>query len=253
MPGADYQLTKLLGLRPSIKRLMIYNQGCFAGGTGLRLAKDLAENNKGSRVLLVCSKISIVTFEGPSDTRLDSLVTQALLGDGAAAVIVGADPDPSVERPIFQEASAAQTILPGSDGAISSRLQESCVMTHLRKDVASIIGKNIEGSLVEAFKPIGIIRDWNFIFWAVHPGGRAIVDEVETKLETTRHILSEYGNTRSASVLFILEEMRNKSLAEGKATTGEGEEWGLVLGIGPGISVEAVVLHSAITSAVIKS
>ena len=50
MPGADYQLTKLLGLRPSVKRLMMYQQGCFAGGTVLRLAKDLAENNRGARV-----------------------------------------------------------------------------------------------------------------------------------------------------------------------------------------------------------
>ncbi|KAG5006352.1 hypothetical protein JHK85_024894 [Glycine max] len=35
MPGADYQLTKLLGLRPSVKRYMMYQQGCFAGGTVL--------------------------------------------------------------------------------------------------------------------------------------------------------------------------------------------------------------------------
>ncbi|CAN1179353.1 Chalcone synthase, partial [Linum perenne] len=37
MPGADYQLTKLLGLRPSVKRIMMYQQGCFAGGIVLRL------------------------------------------------------------------------------------------------------------------------------------------------------------------------------------------------------------------------
>ncbi|PNX68812.1 chalcone synthase, partial [Trifolium pratense] len=61
---------------------------CFAGGTVLRLAKDLAENNKGARVLVVCSEITAVTFRGPSDTHLDSLVGQALFGDGAAAVIL---------------------------------------------------------------------------------------------------------------------------------------------------------------------
>ncbi|KAI4294840.1 hypothetical protein MLD38_037468 [Melastoma candidum] len=58
MPGADYQITKLLGLCPSVKRLMMYMQGCFAGGTVLRLAKDLTENNRGSRVLVVCSEIT---------------------------------------------------------------------------------------------------------------------------------------------------------------------------------------------------
>ncbi|KAI3808453.1 hypothetical protein L1987_24404 [Smallanthus sonchifolius] len=67
MPGADYQLPKLLGLCPSVKRFMMYQQGCFGGGTVLRLAKDLAENNKGARVLVVCSEIiSAVTFRGHS-------------------------------------------------------------------------------------------------------------------------------------------------------------------------------------------
>lgn len=120
MPGADYQLTKLLGLRPSVKRLMMYQQGCFAGGTVLRLAKDLAENNKGARVLVVCSEITAVTFRGPNETHLDSLVGQALFGDGAAAIIVGADPLLGVEKPLFEIVSAAQTILPDSEGAIPS-------------------------------------------------------------------------------------------------------------------------------------
>ncbi|KAK3006185.1 hypothetical protein RJ639_015801 [Escallonia herrerae] len=56
MPEVDYQLTKLLGLRPSVKRLMMYQQGRFVGDTVLRLAKDLAENNAGARVLVVCSE-----------------------------------------------------------------------------------------------------------------------------------------------------------------------------------------------------
>ena len=56
MLGVDYQFTKLLVLRPSVKRIMMYQQGCFAGGMVLRLAKDLAENNKGARVLMVCSE-----------------------------------------------------------------------------------------------------------------------------------------------------------------------------------------------------
>ncbi|KAK3002034.1 hypothetical protein RJ639_028900 [Escallonia herrerae] len=250
MPGADYQLTKLLGLRPSVKRLMMYQQGCFAGGTVLRLAKDLAENNAGARVLVVCSEITAVTFRGPSDTHLDSLVGQALFGDGAAAVIVGADPDVSVERPLFQLVSAAQTILPDSDGAIDGHLREVGLTFHLLKDVPGLISKNIEKSLKEAFTPIGI-SDWNSLFWIAHPGGPAILDQVEAKLglkeeklRPTRHVLSEYGNMSSACVLFILDELRKKSIEEGKATTGDGLEWGVLFGFGPGLTVETVVLHS---------
>ncbi|XP_057718392.1 chalcone synthase [Arachis stenosperma] len=250
MPGADYQLTKLLGLRPSVKRFMMYQQGCFAGGTVLRLAKDLAENNKNARVLVVCSEITAVTFRGPSDTHLDSMVGQALFGDGAAAVIVGADPDTKVERPLFEMVSAAQTILPDSEGAIDGHLREVGLTFHLLKDVPGIISKNIEKSLVEAFTPIGI-SDWNSIFWIAHPGGPAILDQVEAKLQlkeeklkATRHVLGEYGNMSSACVLFILDEMRKRSIEEGKATTGEGFDWGVLFGFGPGLTVETVVLHS---------
>lgn len=254
MPGADYQLTKLLGLRPSVKRLMMYQQGCFAGGTVLRLAKDLAENNKGARVLVVCSEITAVTFRGPSDTHLDSLVGQALFGDGAAAIIVGADPLPEIERPLFELVSAAQTILPDSDGAIDGHLREVGLTFHLLKDVPGLISKNIEKSLNEAFKPLDI-TDWNSLFWIAHPGGPAILDQVEAKLglkpeklEATRHILSEYGNMSSACVLFILDEVRRKSATNGHKTTGEGLEWGVLFGFGPGLTVETVVLHSVAAS-----
>ncbi|KAI3910880.1 hypothetical protein MKW98_022567 [Papaver atlanticum] len=253
MPGADYQLSKLLGLRPSVKRLMMYQQGCFAGGTVMRLAKDLAENNAGARVLVVCSEITAVTFRGPADTHLDSLVGQALFGDGAGAMIIGADPDLSVERPLFQIVSAAQTILPDSHGAIDGHLREVGLTFHLLKDVPGLISKNIEKSLDEAFKPIGI-TDWNSLFWIAHPGGPAILDQVEAKLglqeeklRATRHVLSEYGNMSSACVLFILDEMRKKSIEEGKSTTGDGLDWGVLFGFGPGLTVETVVLHSVPT------
>ncbi|MCL7052135.1 hypothetical protein MKW94_004377 [Papaver nudicaule] len=253
MPGADYQISKLLGLRPSVKRLMMYQQGCFAGGTVMRLAKDLAENNAGARVLVVCSEITAVTFRGPADTHLDSLVGQALFGDGAGAMIIGADPDMTVERPLFQIVSAAQTILPDSHGAIDGHLREVGLTFHLLKDVPGLISKNIEKSLDEAFKPIGI-TDWNSLFWIAHPGGPAILDQVEAKLglteeklRATREVLSEYGNMSSACVLFILDEMRKKSIEEGKSTTGDGLDWGVLFGFGPGLTVETVVLHSVPT------
>ncbi|XP_075478063.1 chalcone synthase-like [Primulina tabacum] len=250
MPGADYQLTKLLGLRSSVKRFMMYQQGCFAGGTVLRMAKDLAENNAGARVLVVCSEITAVTFRGPSETHLDSLVGQALFGDGAAAVIVGSDPVVGVERPLFQLVSAAQTILPDSHGAIDGHLREVGLTFHLLKDVPSLISENIEKSLREAFDPLGI-SDWNSIFWIAHPGGPAILDQVETKLalkpeklRSTRNVLSEYGNMSSACVLFILDEMRKASKKEWLSSTGEGFDWGVLFGFGPGLTVETVVLHS---------
>ncbi|XP_047332082.1 chalcone synthase 3-like [Impatiens glandulifera] len=249
MPGADYQLTKLLGLSPSVKRLMMYQQGCFAGGTVLRLAKDFAENNKNARVLVVCSEMSVINFRGPNESHPDGLVGQALFGDGAAAVIVGADPLP-VENPLFELVTAAQTILPESDGAIVGHLREVGLTFHLIRDVPRLISINIEKALEEAFQPFGI-SDWNSIFWITHPGGPAILDQVEAKLglkeeklRATRQVLSDYGNLSGATVLFIMDEMRRKSKEAGLKTTGEGLEWGVLFGFGPGITVETLVLHS---------
>ncbi|XP_027170253.1 chalcone synthase 2-like [Coffea eugenioides] len=250
MPGADYQLAKLLGLRPSVKRYMMYQQGCHAGGTVLRLAKDLAENNKGARVLIVCSELTAISFRGPSDKHFDSLVGQALFGDGAAAVIIGADPVPGVEQPLFQLVSASQTFLPDSPNAIGGHLREAGLTFFLLKDVPELISENIEKILEEAFEPLGI-SDWNSIFWAAHPGGRAILDKVEEKLalnpeklRVSRYVLSEYGNMSSACVFFTLDEMRKSADKDGFNTTGDGLEWGVLFGFGPGLTIETVVLHS---------
>ncbi|GLT88198.1 hypothetical protein SLE2022_062330 [Rubroshorea leprosula] len=250
MPGIDHQLIKLLGLQPSVKRVMIYHIGCFAGGAVLRVAKDLAENNKGARVLVVSAELSVITFHGPSETHLDNLVGQAIFGDGSAAVIIGSDPIPGVEKPLFELVSATQNILPDSEGAIMGYLQEAGLIFHLSKNVPKIICNNIEKGLVKAFEPLGI-TDWNSIFWIPHPGGRAILDQMETKLglkpeklQAARQSLSDYGNMSSASVLFVMDYMRKKSAENGVKTTGEGHEWGVLLGFGPGLTLETVVLHS---------
>ncbi|KAI3794210.1 hypothetical protein L1987_36839 [Smallanthus sonchifolius] len=227
MPGADYQLTKLLGLHPSVKHFMMYQQRCFAGGTILRIAKDIAENNKGARVLVVSSELTAVTFRGPNEAHLDSMVGQALFGDGAAAVVVGSDPDLTTERPLFEIVSAAQTILPNSEGGIDGHVREVGLTFHLLKYVPGLISKNIEKALTQAFSPLELKLGLK-----------------EEKMRATRHVLSEYGNISSACVLFILDEVRKKSAENGCATTGEGLDWGVLFGFGPGLTVETVVLHS---------
>ncbi|KAJ4803108.1 Chalcone synthase [Rhynchospora pubera] len=96
--------------------------------------------------------------------------------------------------------------------------------------------QEIEKSLNQVFTPIDI-NDWNSIFWIVHPGGPAILDQVEAKLElqkekmrATRKFLSEYGNMSSACVLFILDEMRKRSAEEGKQLPEMGSSGELVSG-----------------------
>lgn len=63
------------------------------------------------------------------------------------------------------------------------------------------------------------------------------------KFNMTRKVLTDVGNLSSPTVLFIMNEMRKKSINEGKATTGDGLEFGILLGFGPGLSIEAIALH----------
>nr|7FFH_A Chain A, Type III polyketide synthase [Aquilaria sinensis]7FFH_B Chain B, Type III polyketide synthase [Aquilaria sinensis] len=254
MPGADYQLTMLLGLNPSISRLMLHNLGCYAGGTALRVAKDLAENNGGARVLVVCSEANLLLFRGPSETHIDALITQSLFADGAAALIVGSDPDLQTESPLYELISASQRILPESEDAIVGRLTEAGLVPYLPKDIPKLVSTNIRSILEDALAPTGV-QDWNSIFWIIHPGMPAILDQTEKllqldkeKLKATRHVLSEFGNMFSATVLFILDQLRKGAVAEGKSTTGEGCEWGVLFSFGPGFTVETVLLRSVATA-----
>ena len=139
---------------------------------------------------------------------------------------------------------------PNSQGAIAGNLHEIGLTFHLWPNVPTLIYENIEKCLTQTFDPLGI-SDWNSLFWIAHLGGLTILDAVEAKLnlekkklKATRHVLSEYGNMSSACVLFILDEMRKKSLKGEKGTTGEGLDWEVLFGFGSGLTIETVVLHS---------
>lgn len=247
MPGADYQITKLLGLQLGVKRIMLYHQGCCVGGTLLRVAKDIAENNCGSRVLVVCSEMTLGAFHGPCEADLDSLLGQAIIGDGAAALIVGADPDASTESPLFELVSSSETIVPDSDGALEGPLREMGFTFRISKSVPTLISSYTGKFLREFLHPLGVGGDWNSFFWAIHTGGRAILDQIEAelglnhdKLEATRHVLAEYGNMGTASVFFILDQLRRRR------TPMEGagrNEWGILFAYGAGLTLDAVLLR----------
>ncbi|XP_078165984.1 stilbene synthase 3-like [Carex rostrata] len=250
LPGPDCEIVNLLGLESTVNRYMLYHNGCYAGGTVIRLAKDLAENNPGARVLAICSESTLSFFRGPSETSTDTLVAQALFSDGAGAVIVGSNPEMSVERPLYEIVSTGQSIIPGTTEAINGRVSEAGFVLNLDPAVPMHITNNIRKCLSKAFEPLGI-SDWNSLFWIVHPGGRKILDGIETELKLkeekllpTRHVLAEYGNMASGSLIFVMDEMRKRSKKERKATTGEGAEFGVLLGFGPGLTIETAVVRA---------
>ncbi|KAF2324254.1 hypothetical protein GH714_011182 [Hevea brasiliensis] len=96
--------------------------GCYGGVTGLRVAKDIAENNPGSRVLLTTSETTILGFRPPNKARPYDPVGAALFGDGAAAVIIGANTVINKESPLLELNYAVQQFLPGTQNVIDGRL-----------------------------------------------------------------------------------------------------------------------------------
>ncbi|XP_051200306.1 bisdemethoxycurcumin synthase [Lolium perenne] len=248
-PGADLRLASLLGLRPSVIRTMLQLNGCAAGSASLRLAKDIAENNRGARVLVACVELTIVAFRGPEEDYPHTLVGQASFGDGAGAVIVGADAGVlyPAERPLFEMVSASQTVVPGTDHVLTMRLTEAGLDGHiLRRELVMVAAENVERCLSDAFGQLGVGVEWNDLFWTVHPGLRAILDHIEKalrldpgKLAASRTVLREYGNMLGATIIFVLDEQRRRMEED-----GEGGEWGVMMGFGPGFTIETMVLHA---------
>ncbi|XP_006663491.2 bisdemethoxycurcumin synthase-like [Oryza brachyantha] len=248
--GADVRLAKLLGLRPTVRRTLLYLHGCSAGSGALRVAKDQAESVAGARVLVACADLSLIAFRGPEEGCLDTLILQGLFGDGAGAVVIGADPASPVERPIFYMASASQTTIPDTEHVVTGQLRQGGLDYHISREMPALVGEHVGRCLADALGALGLgLHDggWNGLFWAVHPGGRAILDSVEArlalapeKLAASRRVLSEFGNMTSATVIFVLDELRRPRGEEER----RGCEWGVAVAFGPGVTVETMVLRA---------
>ncbi|CAO2140736.1 unnamed protein product [Urochloa humidicola] len=252
LPGADWELVRLLGLPPSTKRTMMYQAGCHGGAAALRLSKDLAENNPGARVLVVCSEVIPLSLRGPSPSHIGNLVGQAIFGDAAGAVVVGSGPGAAGERGVFELVWTAQEIVPGTGDGIVTKLREEGLVFTLHRDVPLYVSGAIGRSAARAVREAAPAPDVNEeVFWVVHAGGREILDRVERelglregKLAASRSAMRQYGNTRSSCVILIMEEMRRRSEEQGRRTAGEGLEWGILLGFGPGITIETILLRA---------
>lgn len=251
LPGGDLYLAKGLGLSPDTQRVMLYFAGCSGGVAGLRVAKDIAENNPGSRVLLATSETTIIGFKPPSVDRPYDLVGVALFGDGAGAMIIGSDPILESERPLFELHTAVQEFLPHTEKKIDGRLTEEGISFKLARELPQIIEDNVEGFCDKLISVVGFEnKEYNKMFWAVHPGGPAILNRIEKrldllpeKLSASRRALMDYGNASSNTIVYVLEYMIEEGLKIRKDARGD-LEWGLILAFGPGITFEGILARN---------
>lgn len=231
LPGLDTVLTERLGLSSKINRIPLTFLGCAAGLKAIGMARDIAAGRPESVVLVVCVELCTLHIQ-PSAER-EALFGASFFGDGASACVIGAaNAAPSDAFILGRPASA---LLPDCAEEMVWEVGNHGFDLYLSSRISQLIGRYIPEQL-EPFVGGAALPD----IWAIHPGGKGIIDALEAELglteSQTRHsrgVLREYGNMSSATLLFVLESIREAMRDRGAAQTE-----GLCLAFGPGLSCE---------------
>ena len=230
-PGVDQLIVKLAGLDPSVERTAVGFMGCYAAVNSLRLAHHFVRSEPSARVLVVNLELCTLHFQQTAD--LERLLSMLLFGDGCSAALVTAD-----EAGIALRDFRAATI-EDSGEAITWRIGDQGFDMHLSGEVPGKIARALKFEN-ERNDSDGLLRGQrpaDFDLWAVHAGGRTILDAVETgfelaagKLDWSRSVLRDFGNMSSATLMFVLDRiMRGTS----EAADGFG------VACGPGLAAES--------------
>jgi predicted naringenin-chalcone synthase len=241
-PGFDIELIHSLPLKASTKRTHVGFMGCHGGMNGLRVAQAYAQADPSARILLCTAEACSLHFQygwGP-----DKLVANSLFADGAAAAIIRGD----AERDFQNECIIVDTasyIIPESTDQMLWRIGDNGFEMHLAATVPALIEEWLPNFLEEWLAQHDL-RVADIAGWAVHPGGPKILDSVQQclhlsleALAPSREILATCGNMSSPTVFFILQNLQRRNV-KGHC---------VVLGFGPGLTVEAALLHQSDISA----
>lgn len=231
-PGIDLALVERCGLDPAVERTVVGFMGCFAAINGLRLARHIVRSDPAALVLMV--NVELCTLHLHETGALDEMLSYLLFGDGCAASLVSAAPE-GVALDGFRT-----VLIPGSRDLITWRVSDQGFDMMLSGQVPAAIREGVRaaGDGILAGAPPDAVE-----LWAVHPGGRSVLDAVEqgfdlkpAALAAAREVLRCYGNMSSPSVMFVLEAL----MRGGRAGAA-----GVALSFGPGLTAETMRFHLA--------
>ena len=233
-PSLDAKLLFELGLSPNLKRVPVWGLGCAGGAAGVARAADHARAYPGQFVLMIAVELCGLTFQ-VGDLSKSNLVAASLFADGAAAVLIG--PGEGLEV-----LGSHSTTWPGTEDVMGWDLVESGLKVRFAKSVPQIVMMRTRATVEEACKEHGVIPE-DLRHLVIHPGGAKVIEAYEEALELEpgtlalpREVLRNYGNTSSASVLFVLERFLESY------PPGSGE-YGAISALGPGFSAEHVLFR----------
>jgi len=233
-PSLDAHLVGRLGCRRDIQRAHIGDTGCASAMVALQQAWNHLQAFPDHKALVLAVEICSAAYY--DDDRLESAVAHAIFADGAGALALStAGPGPSMvaHRTLFR---------PEHLDAMGFEYPGGRPRVVLSKDVRRI-GSSMMGEMAAVLMSVqGLKRD-DVRYWVLHSAGRHVIDRVLTVLGLTeedvaasRHVLRQYGNMSSATILFVLEE----TLRTAQPVPGE---WGLMIGLGPGFAAEGALLR----------
>ncbi len=236
-PGIEFLLVDSLGLPRNTSRLGINFMGCFGAFQGLNTAKAFVKENPKHRVLVVCTELCSLHFQGKAST--ENIVANCLFADGAAAVVMGGDLKEN-EEPLWFIEKNTSFALEGSTQEMSWEPGDDGYEMRLTDRVPVKIREGIQSFTEEL---LGADRDVLAVDWHIHPGGKAILKGIaetiglnDLHLKPSWEVLRKYGNMSSATFLFVLQEALQQ---------GQLKEKGIGVAFGPGLSMEGVLLSRA--------
>ncbi|WP_062203364.1 type III polyketide synthase [Aureimonas sp. AU12] len=226
-PGIDLELVARCGLPGSVERTLIGFMGCYAAINALKAARHIVRSEPAARVLVV--NIELCTLHLKESADLEKLLSFCLWGDGCSAALVTAEPT-GIRLDRFHALLAADSrdLMTwnvrddGFDMMLSGRVPGA---------IQDVLGRHRDAVLGPlAFEAIDL--------WAVHPGGRSVLDAVERglglqthALDRSRTVLRDNGNMSSATVMFVLEAMLREEAAG---------QTGCAMAFGPGLTAETM-------------
>ena len=257
-PGPDYAVVRGLELRSDVQRFHVGFMGCYAAFPALKMAKAFCEANPQANVLVICAELCTLHMHSSSDP--DAIIANSVFADGAAAALVSARP-PVAGRTALELNHFETTLTPVGIGEaeMAWTVGDQGFDMVLSTYVPSIIESHIVGALAPLLShsstPTNPVQAQEQTHeqtpqqtpqqthgeqvqhWAIHPGGRSILDKVQSslslsdaQLRPSREVLRLYGNMSSVTILFILADLLH--------TVSEGERV-CAMAFGPGLTVES--------------
>lgn len=229
-PGPDYFIVRKLGLDVSTGRYHIGFMGCYAAFPALKMARAFCEADPDAVALIVSLELCTLHLQPPRD--IDSLIATSVFADGGAAAVVSSR-EPVRSQGLRLE-GLSTTLTPEGEADMAWTIGD----TGFNMVLSTYVPQLLEANIASAVAPLLTNTSKEAIdHWAVHPGGRAILDKVESgldidakKLESSRKILRECGNMSSATVLFVLKDILEKASRDNTV---------FALAFGPGLTVES--------------